>query len=73
MNELIQENEGKTVAVTAHGAVLRTLLAAALHMPLRYVWSIRQFNTAVNIVRYDSEAGATVELINSTAHLGGLR
>ena len=73
LNELIQENEGKTVAVTAHGAVLRTLLAAALHMPLRYVWSIRQFNTAVNIVRYDSEAGATVELINSTAHLGGLR
>lgn len=73
LNELIQEHDGKTVAVTAHGAVLRTLLTAALHMPLRYVWSIRQFNTAVNIVRYDSEADATVELINSTAHLGGLR
>ena len=37
-------------------------------MSLEYAWSIRQFNTAVNIVRYD-EGRPTVELINGTAHL----
>lgn len=71
LNELIQKHEGQTIVVVAHGAVLRTMLTAALHMPLQYLWSIRQFNTAVNIVRYDEGANPTVELLNSTAHLGG--
>lgn len=53
----------QTVAVFAHGAILRTILTAALHMDLQYVWTIRQFNTAVNIVTY-TEHGTTVELIN---------
>lgn len=70
LNKLIQKHEGQTIVVVAHGAVLRTMLTAALHMPLQYLWSIRQFNTAVNIVRYDSDANPTVELLNSTAHLG---
>ena len=70
LNELIEKHDGQTIVVVAHGAVLRTMLTVALHMPLQYLWSIRQFNTAVNIVRYDSDANPTVELLNSTAHLG---
>lgn len=70
LNELIKKHDGQTIVVVAHGAVLRTMLTAALHMPLQYLWSIRQFNTAVNIVRYDEGANPTVELLNSTAHLG---
>ena len=58
----------QTVAVFAHGAILRTILTAALHMDLKYVWTIRQFNTAVNIVTY-TEHGTTVELLNGTGHL----
>ena len=73
LQELSQKHEGQTIMVAAHGAVLRTMLTAALHMPLQYLWSIRQFNTAVNIVRYDAEGNPTVELLNSTAHLGELR
>lgn len=73
LQELIREHEGQTIMVAAHGAVLRTMLVAALHMPLQYLWSIRQFNTAVNIVRYDDGGNPTVELMNSTAHLGELR
>lgn len=69
LNELIANHEGDTIVIVAHGAVLRTMIAAALHMPLEYLWSIRQFNTAVNIVRYDTDANPTVELLNSTAHL----
>ena len=70
LNELIEKHDEQTIVIVAHGAVLRTMLAAALHMPLQYLWSIRQFNTAVNIVRYDAGANPTVELLNSTAHLG---
>lgn len=73
LRELLEKHEGQTIALVAHGAVLRTMLADALHMPLRYLWSIRQFNTAVNIVRYDAGENPTVELLNSTAHLGELR
>lgn len=68
--ELVREHEphGHVIAIFAHGAVLRTLLASIMHIPLRYVWTLRQSNTAVNIVSYE-EGWPTVELLNSTAHL----
>ena len=68
--ELVREHEPQdhTLAIFAHGAVLRTLLTAILHMSLEYVWELRQYNTAVNIVRYD-DGWPTVELLNSTEHL----
>lgn len=69
LNKIIADNQDKTIVVTAHGGILRTILAHALHMPLRYIWTLRQDNTAVNIVTYYSDK-ATVELINGTAHLG---
>ena len=34
----------------------------------QYIWSLRQDNTAVNIIRYDEQL-RSVELLNSTAHL----
>ena len=45
------------------------MLAGLMHIPLHYLWSIRQDNTAVNILRID-EGYVTVELVNSTFHLG---
>lgn len=66
--EICRKHPAETVAVVAHGGVTRTILAEALHMPLRYVWSIKQENTAVNIIRYNGE-GRHVELVNSTCHL----
>ena len=62
------ENEGKEVAVVAHGAIAKTILTALLHIPLHYIWALRQDNTAVNIVRFDGDY-MSVELINGTAHL----
>ncbi len=69
VKEILQSNEGKTVVITAHGGVLRTILAHYLYMPLRYIWSLRQDNTAVNIITYYENNKHNVELINSTAHL----
>lgn len=72
LKEILSVNDGKHIIIAAHGAVLRTILAAAMHIDLRYAWHIRQFNTAVSIVKYDDNGEAWVELINSTAHLGKL-
>ena len=68
VEKIVACHPNQTVAVFAHGAILRTILTAALHMDLMYVWTIRQFNTAVNIVTY-TEHGTTVELLNGTGHL----
>ena len=68
VEKIVACHPNQTVAVFAHGAILRTILTAALHMDLKYVWNIRQFNTAVNIVTY-TEHGTTVELLNGTGHL----
>lgn len=68
VEKIVARHPEQTVAVFAHGAILRTIMTAALHMDLKYVWTIRQFNTAVNIVTY-TEHGTTVELLNGTGHL----
>ena len=67
--EIVANNPSSVIAVFAHGAVLRTILAAALHIPIKYIWSMRQDNTAVSIVSYDDDC-TIVRLLNSTAHLG---
>ena len=68
IKEIVSTHPGETVLIAAHGAIIRTILAEALHMPLQYIWSLRQDNTAVNIIRYDEQL-RSVELLNSTAHL----
>ena len=69
LREIIKVHEGGRVVIVAHGAILRTILCSALHMSLAHVWTIRQFNTALNVVCYDGD-WSSVELMNSTAHLG---
>lgn len=74
LNDIIAQydtnfTEDKTIVITAHGGILRALLSYILHMPLRYIWSLRQDNTAVSIITYYGEK-CNIELLNSTAHLG---
>lgn len=66
--DIVNQHPDETIAITAHGGILRTLLAYTLHMPLRYIWTLRQDNTAVNIVTFYGDK-INVELLNSTAHL----
>ena len=70
LRKIVAEHEphDHTVGIFAHGAVLRTMLTGILQMPLSMVWSLSQYNTAVNMVRFD-DGRPTVEILNSTAHL----
>lgn len=66
--ELVKKHDGQTIVIVSHGAAIRAVLCAALHMPLDYVGAIRQDNTAVNIVEYYGEQ-AIVTLVNDIHHL----
>ena len=50
---LYKEHIDQTVGIFAHGAINKTILAGLMHIPLHYLWSLRQDNTAVNILRLD--------------------
>lgn len=65
--ELIKIHDNETIAITAHGGVLRCMLADALEMPLKNIWRIRQNNTAVSATVYAENP--IVEFINNTEHL----
>ena len=63
------ENGGENrIVITAHGSINRLILCAILDIPIKNIWRLNQFNTAVNIFRVD-DGNFTVKLINSTAHL----
>ena len=68
LDEIIADNEDKNIIVVSHGAAIRLIICAALDIRIRKMWSISQFNTALNVLTYD-EGFFRVELLNSTLHL----
>lgn len=68
LNKIIAARPDEEIALVAHGAVLRSLVCHALHIPLKYFWSIRQFNTAVSIFSF-ADGNFSVDLLNCIAHL----
>ena len=68
VRKIVAANENRRVIIVSHGAAIRLILCAALGMPIRKMWSIAQFNVALNVLRVDDGA-VTVELINGTQHL----
>ena len=63
-----QSEKDSQIIIVAHGAINRVILAAILEMPLKKMWTLSQFNTAINIFRED-DGHFTVDLINGTTHL----
>ena len=71
INEIISRHESNGssyIVAVAHGSIIRLILCAVLEIPLKNLWRLNQFNTAVNVIRID-DGEFTVKLINSTAHL----
>ena len=63
------ENKGKRVVLISHGASIRILFADILSMPVRSIWHVSQFNTAVNRIRFEDDGFAAITLMNETTHL----
>lgn len=68
VRKLVNQHPGQTIVLVSHGGTIRTILCAALGLHLHHVWSIRQDNTAVNIIEYYPET-AIVALVNDVHHL----
>lgn len=68
IKNIIAENENQNIIVVSHGAAIRLILGAVLNMPINKMWTISQFNMALNVLRVD-DGSFTVELVNSTLHL----
>lgn len=68
IKKIIAAHPTGNIVVVAHGAINRTILCSILEIPLKNMWLISQFNTAVNIIRFEDKV-FTIDLINGTAHL----
>lgn len=68
IEKIVADHPDQTVAVVAHGGTIGTILCAILDIHLNHVWSIRQDNTAVNIIEY-YDGRPTITLLNCVRHL----
>ena len=68
IKKIIAAHPDENIIIVAHGAINRTIICSILEIPLKKMWALSQFNTAINIFRYE-DGYFTVELINGTAHL----
>lgn len=72
LTKLAQENPGKTIAIVAHGTLLKFLLVRLKGLALERHSEVVQSNCCLNLVVYDPEGGFEIEFINDTKHIEGL-
>lgn len=68
LDRIVADNDNQNIIIVTHGAVIRLILCAALDISIHKMWAIGQFNTAVNVLRFD-EGNITVELVNGAFHI----
>lgn len=68
IKKIVKDHPEQTVVIVAHGGTIGTIMCAILDIHLNHVWSIRQDNTAVNIVEYHDDR-PTIILLNCIRHL----
>jgi probable phosphoglycerate mutase len=70
--EIISQNQGKTILIVAHNGINRALIMSAIGMPPSRYHSIQQSNCCVNVLNFAGNLGDPVQLesLNQTAHLG---
>lgn len=70
MKKIVQENQGKTVAVASHGCAIRNFLCRAVLGPIERLNDMEWCdNTAVSVVDFDGEMTPEVLLRNDASHL----
>ncbi len=72
MEEVIQENPGKTIVLVSHRVICKVLICAILGLDNSHFWQIAQDTTAINLIQYQ-EGKYILSLMNETCHLKPLR
>ncbi|MFH1777982.1 MAG: histidine phosphatase family protein [Candidatus Omnitrophota bacterium] len=52
--KIISQNQGKTIALVAHGGVVAVILCRVLNVGLEKFWQMIQRNTALNVIEYSN-------------------
>jgi len=72
LQRLIAEHSGQTVLLVAHSAINRALVGTSIGLGPESINSMGQENCAINVLNFFGswEAGAQLESLNLTTHLG---
>lgn len=71
LDELVERHAGETFAVVSHRAVLKPLLARALHLARPWFWRFATDPGSVSLLTHRPGRGYTLTRLNETGHLGG--
>jgi probable phosphoglycerate mutase len=69
--EIIPQNEGKTILIVAHNGINRCLIMTALGIDVSRYHTIQQSNCCINVLNFTGNFGEPVQLesLNQTSHL----
>ena len=71
LKNLIDENQGKTIALVAHSGVNRAIIMKTLGAPPEYLWRLHQDFGCLNIVEYYPDDYVLVRVVNKTNRVQG--
>jgi broad specificity phosphatase PhoE len=70
MQEIVSENDGKTVAIVTHGGPIKVILLGVLNMPLKDIGEIKVNVAGLSLIEYkNSKAG--LQLLNEVPQSNG--
>jgi alpha-ribazole phosphatase/probable phosphoglycerate mutase len=69
VQKALEQHQGKTIVVVAHGGVNRIVLLDAIGATLEQAFSIEQDYGCINIIDYFADGQSVVKLLNGVAHL----
>ena len=69
LDNLVQENNGKTFVVVSHRAVLKPLIAACLNIAPPYFWKIHLDTASYSLLSYGKRTGYCLIQLNQNKHL----
>lgn len=73
VNEIIQRGDSKSYAIVCHGAALRTIICALIHIPLARSWNLALSNASISQVKIYPGDMNMLYTLNDTSHLGELK
>ena len=72
LNEILKKHAQKTVVIVSHGGAIKMMIARALRLPLRSLWSFRLDPASLSVIHVYPDFMQVVYL-NHTPHLIGGR
>lgn len=73
ISDIIKRGDNKTYAIVCHGAALRTIICALIHIPLARSWNLALSNASISQVNIYPGDMNMLYTLNDTSHLGDMK